>query len=444
MSHEHDGVNGSLGIVGGGGAGLVTAHAALNEGIEPLVYEARDGIGGNWRYDPEPGRSSCYASLITNTSRRRTSLRSHSLRGFGRGTHARHDEMLAYLEDFARQFDLNRRTMLRTEVVSARPVEGGWRVETAAGEVREHRALVVATGYNSVPSIPEWDGALDGPIVHTHDYREPSPYEGLDVVVVGMGCSATELACEISEVARSVTLLARSPRDVLPHKLGPLPVDATDNALNSRIPWALRRTLVGTMGRLAVGNVGRYGLPRNEARPGSLPIAVSGALRSALRSGRVKGATGTIARLAGDRVILEDGRELAADAILAGTGYRTEFPFLPPEADPPALSDAPLYRGIVSLALPSLFYVGVVAGHGGLLPMFEAQAAWVAAVLSGRVSLPDRETMAASVAADAAVRRRDFDPRIGIMFDRMRYVRAVRREAKRGMGAGAGAAPTYA
>jgi dimethylaniline monooxygenase (N-oxide forming) len=431
----------TVGVVGAGGAGLVAAQALMAVGIEPVVYEAREGLGGNWRYDPDPGRSSCYASLVTNTSRWQTTLRSYRLPRFGR-PHLRHDEMLAYLERFAEHFGIDGHILFNTEVGEAVSSDTGWTVTTADGESRRHRALIVATGYNSVPVLPDWPGALDGPVVHTHDYRTPEPFAGLDVVVVGLGCSAAELACEIAEVARSTTLLARSGRDVMPHTVGPVPPDVMDTKLGSRMPWRLRRRVVAATSRLAVGDLTRHGLPARTVRPGDLPITVSSQLARSLRRGTLTGMTGAIARLAGDRVVLEGGRELPADALLAGTGYRAAFPFLPGPDTAPTVERQSLYRGIVSMAHPDLFFVGMVYGHGALLPMFEAQARWVASVLSGRLHLPDHDAMRASITADQAVRARDFDPGFGLMFDRQRYARHIVAEADTAGVSPRAAAPT--
>lgn len=431
----------AVAIIGAGSAGLVSAQALLARGIDVTVFEARDGIGGNWRYDPEPGRSSCYASLITNTSRWRTSLRSFRLPRLG-SSHLRHDEMLAYLERFSAHFGIDRCLQLGTEVRSARRDGAGWEIETDEGRSR-HSALIVATGYNSEPLLPAWPGELDGPILHTHDYRVPEPFVSRDVIVVGLGCSATELACEVATVARSVTLLARSARDVVPHKVGPLPVDLLDTYSGSRMPWSLRRRLVGLTSRLSVGDLTRYGLPQRDGPAGNAPIAVSQQLRKSLRSGRVRGATGSIERLAGDHVVLADGRELPAGGILAGTGYRARFDFLQSAIEAPSIERADLYRGIAHPAAEGLFFVGLVAGHGALLPMFEAQAAWVAAVLARELQIPGEETMRASIAADRRVRAANFEPRFGIFFDRLRYARHVLAEAARPGRAVDPAGPTH-
>jgi hypothetical protein len=184
------------------------------------------------------------------------------------------------------------------------------------------------------------------------------------------------------------------------------------------------------LARLAGVDLGNAGLPQPSGRLLDKPWAISDELVSAWRAGEIK-VTGPVTELAGDRVRLADGGELPADAILCGTGYRAEFPFLAPEVQPPTLERSRLYRGIVHPAAPGLFFIGLVMAHGALIPMFEAQANWVAEVLAERLVLPSADVMRASIARDDEVRRRDFDPRWGILWDRLPYIRSLEAEARR-------------
>ena len=101
-----------------------------------------------------------------------------------------------------------------------------------------------------------------------------------------------------------------------------------------------------------------------------------------------------VAELAGDEVAFVDGTRERIDAIVYATGYRTTFPFLDPavfavgEGAPPAL-----YRRILSTAHPGLMFAGLVQPIGPTIPLVEVQARWIAAVLSGRLPLPDPEVM---------------------------------------------------
>jgi dimethylaniline monooxygenase (N-oxide forming) len=416
-------------VVGAGGAGLAAAQALKARDVPFVVYEAGSGIGGNWRYENDSGLCSAYASLTTNVSRQRTSFRCFPLRRGPLFLH--HSQMLAYLEAFTDRFGLREHIRHRSPITSVRPLDdGGWEVGAEGGAPERYRAVLVATGYNSVPRRPDLPGRFDGLQIHSHDYRTPEPFAGLDTVVIGLGCSAAELACEVRHTARSTTIAARSGNWVMPRRLGPMPMDWLDTRAGSRLPFSVRRRMVKPLARLAGGDLGKAGLPQPSGRLLDKPWAISDELMSAWRTGEIS-LTGPVTELAGDRVLLADGRGLPADAILYGTGYRAEFPFLAPEVQPPTLELSRLYRGIVHPAAPGLFFIGLAMAHGALIPIFEAQANWVAEILADRLVLPSTEVMRASIARDDEVRRRDFDPRWGILWDRLPYIRSLETETQR-------------
>lgn len=431
-------------VIGAGGAGLAAAQALAARDVEFVVFEAGSGVGGNWRYGNDSGLSSGYVSLRANTSRRHTTFRCFGI-GKTKSFFPGHAEMLDYLERFTDRFDLRRRIRFRTRVSQATPVDGEWEV-TAGGTRERFSAVVVATGFNSIPRYPDFPGTFSGVQMHTHDYRVPAPFANRDVVVIGLGCSAAELACEIATVARSVSLAARSGSWVVPRRWGRVPVDWFDTRVGSYLPIDVRRRIFSVIFRLAAGPRQGTGLPAPDRRLGDKPITVSDALLPLLRKGRIATCP-PVAELRGDRLRLADGTDLMANALLYGTGYRTTFDFLPPEAESPTNEHAPLYRGVVSLAKPGLFFVGIAFAHGALLPVMEAQANWMADVVLGRLALPPLETMRRSVERDAAVRARDFDPRFGFIWDRVPYCRSLEAEsdhARRSPGrpAQSAAAPT--
>jgi Flavin-binding monooxygenase-like len=414
-------------VVGAGSAGLAVAKALQARKLDFVVYEAGSGVGGNWRYENDSGFSSGYESLRANTSRQNTAFRSFPLPRH-RPLFLHWSEMLDYLERYTDHFDLRRRIRFQTRVTSARPRDGRWEVE-AGGELESFTAIVVAAGFNSSPRYPDLPGEFGGLQMHTHDYRTPAPFVGRDVVVVGLGCSAAEIACEISNVARSVSIASRSGSWIVPRRLGPVPLDWFDTRLGSRIPLSVRRQAMVPLFRLAAGTLKGTGLPVPNHRLGAKPITVSDELLRLLRRGQIR-AVGPVEQLRGDRVLVDGGTELKTDALLLGTGYRTVFPFLPSESDPPSNERAPLYRGVLSVASRGLYYVGIAIGHGALIPIMEAQANWTADVLAGRLILPNVDEMRGSVELDEASRRRQFDPRFGFIWDRLAYCRALELESR--------------
>lgn len=413
-------------VIGAGGAGLAAAQALAARDVDFVVFEAGSGVGGNWRYLNDSGLGSGYHSLRANTSRRHTTFRCYGI-GKTNSLFPGHAEMLDYFEHFTDRFDLRRRIRFRTRVDQATPVDGGWDV-TADGTRERFTAVVVATGFNGVPRYPDFPGRFDGLAMHTHDYRVPAPFADRDVVVVGLGCSAAELACEIATVARSVAIAARSGSWISPRRWGRIPVDWFDTRVGSRLSIDARRKVFRVIFRLAAGPLKGTGLPAPDHRLGDKPITISDQLLPLLRMGRIV-ASAPVVELRGERVRLADGTDRIANALLYGTGYRTTFDFLPAEAGAPTNEHAPLYRGILSLAAPSLFFIGIAFAHGALLPVMEAQANWMADVVAGRLGLPAPDAMRRSVELDGAFRSRNFDPRFGFIWDRLAYCRTLESES---------------
>src|SRR3954465_3299277 len=108
-------------VIGAGGSGVLAALALRREGVDFELLEARDGIGGTWRFDEDGDGSACYASLVANTSKLRMGVGRRRVPGRP-WQYAGHEEMLAYFERFADEEDLRRSIRL------------GWRVAEAVRE----------------------------------------------------------------------------------------------------------------------------------------------------------------------------------------------------------------------------------------------------------------------------------------------------------------------
>ena len=50
-----------------------------------------------------------------------------------------------------------------------------------------------------------------GSVIHSHDYRIPEPFTGLNVLILGGGPSGSDIGIEVSEVAKQVVLCHRHP-----------------------------------------------------------------------------------------------------------------------------------------------------------------------------------------------------------------------------------------
>ena len=117
-------------------------------------FEAGSAIGGMWRYENDNGLSAAYASLTTNTSRRRMQYPSFPVEGMTEFPH--HSELLAYLERYADANELDDHITCGAWVERARPANGGWEVTVRDAGPQAFDALVMASGHYWDPELPDY------------------------------------------------------------------------------------------------------------------------------------------------------------------------------------------------------------------------------------------------------------------------------------------------
>jgi cation diffusion facilitator CzcD-associated flavoprotein CzcO len=234
------------------------------------------------------------------------------------------DDFVAYLEHYARKVGVPIRLGVHVERIE--PAASGWRLTTSAGRL-EAAQVVVATGHNHTPRLPDWPGrsGFTGELTHSSDYRNPAPYRGRDVLVVGAGNSGAEIAADLVEGgARKVWISIRTapnivrrdgPGGIAPQQLGilmrPLPRMIVD-------PVSL------LVQKVVVGDLSRYGIAApttgvaTRVLDGHIPLIDVGFLAQ-LKAGRIEVVPG-ITGLEGGEVICGE-RRLKVDAVIAATGY---------------------------------------------------------------------------------------------------------------------------
>ncbi|HEY6582754.1 MAG TPA: NAD(P)/FAD-dependent oxidoreductase [Rubrobacter sp.] len=166
-------------VVGAGPAGLAVAGCLRARGSSFELLERSHRLAEAWHER--------YESLWLHTDKRHSELPGLAYpKRYPR--YVPKGQFLAYLETFVQRFDLHPRW--GEEAVSARRVGELWELRTASSVYRA-RNLVVATGHASRPNWPGWPGfdSFHGPVVHSSRYRNPLPYVGKRVLVVGFGNS---------------------------------------------------------------------------------------------------------------------------------------------------------------------------------------------------------------------------------------------------------------
>lgn len=296
-------------MVGAGQAGLACARLLLTAGIDVVVLE-RDRVGSTWR--------SRYERLTLNTERRLSALPGHPLPASA-GRWVSREDFVSYLESYAEGLPVR----AGVEVTRLDPTGEGWRVLTGDGAALSAAHVVVATGANQVPHLPDWPGSLDVPLLHSGSYCNPDGYGGKTVLVVGAGNSGSEIAADLSGTAR-VLLSVRTPPALFPRAIGPLPMQLAAFPL-PLVPSRLGDLALSATMRLWRRSDAALGLPVprrpvSAARRGEVPVLDAG-LRAAVGSGRVE-VVPAVERLAGKAVVLVDGSAVHPDVVIAATGWR--------------------------------------------------------------------------------------------------------------------------
>ena len=349
-------------VVGAGQSGLSAALSLKDMGLDPLVLERTDAVASAWR-----GR---YDRLKLNTWRAHSHLPD---RPFPKGTPTfpSRDQVVQHLERHAAEEGLEFR--FGTEVERIDRDGGRWLVTTREGDVRSPQ-VVVATGYENDPFIPDWPGRdrFDGELLHARDYKRPAPYAGKRVLVVGPGCTGMEIAFDLAEGgAGKVWLAARTPPNILLRE-GPagVPGDVIGSVL-LHTPVRFADWFANFGRRMDVGDLTEHGLPVPEEgvfsrmyRLGVAPAIIDKEILGAIKSGAIEIVRG-VESLDPRGVALADGATVEPDAIICATGYRRGLEPLVGHLDvlgergvPRALGPKP--------AAPGLRFIGYVPRPGGL------------------------------------------------------------------------------
>lgn len=425
-------------VVGAGSSGIVAAKILKQGNIDFDCFEKGSGIGGNWRFRNDNGMSASYRSLHINTSKERMAYSDFPMpEDFPDYPH--HSQVLEYFEAYVDHFDLRSHIQFRTEVTSiTRTQDGRWSVEIRRldseehSETRSYDAVLVANGHHWHPRMPEpaFEGSFQGRTLHSHDYETFEGFEDRRVLIVGIGNSGVDIACELSRVAAKTFISTRRGAHILPKYALGKPIDQLAGPRGSNIPLAVQRRIYELLLALARGNQERYGVPLPDHHVLQAHPTISADLLNLVGHGKIH-MKPNVERLDGDGVVFTDGSREPLDVIIYATGYKIRFPFLSDDLIHPQANEVRLYRHVAHPDLPGLYFLGLIQPLGAIMPLAEAQAEWVARLIDGRCSLPDPATMKRRIAEDREATRKRYvtSKRHTIQVDFYPYLHLIQREA---------------
>ena len=348
-------------VVGAGPAGLAVGACLRRRGVDVLVVDRGSAVGDSWRKR--------YDRLHLHTPRVQSALPGLRMpRRFGRWVAK--DDVARYLQEYAEHNGLAPR--FGTEVRRLEQDGDSWKAHTD-GPPLLVRQVVIATGYNREPVQPDWPGqdSFGGDLLHASAYASPGRYRGKDVLVVGAGNTGAEIAADLAEGgAGRVRLAVRTPPNVVPRQLGPVPTTLLAISMDFSPAW-IADPINRFLQRLFVGDLTRYGLPAPRAgvvtqmrATGVTPTIDVGLIRE-LRAGRIT-PVAALERFDDGEAVLADGTRLAPDAVIAATGYTTGLEPMVGHLDVLDDRGRPRVHG-ARTSVPGLRFVGLTNPLKGLL-----------------------------------------------------------------------------
>lgn len=358
MGH-HDAI-----VIGAGFAGLAAARELQRHGLETVVLERSMAVGSSWRLR--------YDHLRLNTWRVASRLPGQWMpRSAGPWPHR--DDVVAFLERYVATERITVVTGVEAHRVERQ--DGRWRVLTSGGKL-EAAVVVVATGHDRDPVVPEWPGRSGflGELLHSSAYRSAIPYRDRDVLVVGVGNSGAEIATDLARNgARRVRLAVRTGVNLFGSRFLGVPI--TLWALFMRFaPIAVADSVSLWTQRLryrdlaALGVVpAQWGLATEMRIKGKGPVLDRG-FSDAVREGKIE-IVAAIAGFDGWSVLDTSGNRLRPDTVIAATGYRAGLEPLVGHLvkldhwGRPACRDT-----VVDPDAPGLYFIGYALPLTGQLP----------------------------------------------------------------------------
>ncbi|MGI9187432.1 MAG: flavin-containing monooxygenase [Gaiellales bacterium] len=395
-----------VGIIGAGPAGIVAARYLLSEGFDPVLFERAPVLGGQW--SGSAGTNGVWPSLHTNTSRVLTAF--SDLPHDSDVVFLSNGEIHRYLERYARQFGVFERIRFSTPVERLDGVDGGWRLVTPEGEERFDRVLIASGRFHHphIPHVPGLDAFTGSEgVLSTYHYKEPERYRGKRVLVGGCAVSALEIAADLAALgAASVVIAQRRQRYVLLKFAAGVP---SDHRIFTRYGVLAAESLpLDEVGRQlkeivleAGGSPEQYGAPKPADDFFEAGVTLNQQYLSMVAEGRIR-VRAWLDHVDGETVTFADGAREDFDAVIMGTGFELDLPFLSDELRATLDLDAQhanLDRHTFHPDLPGLAVLGMWDQSGGYFVPLELQARWVAYTWSGAVPEDSEVERRAAIAA---------------------------------------------
>lgn len=411
-------------IVGAGLSGLLACKYMKAAGLSCIVLEASDDIGGVWKYRESPNGKGGVTFSTVSTSSKTVNEFSDFPMPDDYPPFQRHTQVLQYLNDFADHFDLRPSILLDREVVRIDKAGATWTTRDSAGDTYQSSKLIICSGMHQFPNksyeqdTRYRDASLS--MMHSSDYRRlTDDYFGKDIVIMGGGETASDLAVELTHAANSVTMCVPHGQWLFP---AVTPVEVRTNSarratmvsdtFSSRVrrlvdpPFATFESRLDTKAHFTSRTFERWGGKnghgiaewQNDAPYYGQFFNKNASVVQLVHRGLIEPKR-TIRAVTGNVVEFCDGSKKRTDIIIFCSGYITRFPFFADEKHGGAINDQ--FKFVVHNDDPSLAFIGFARPLvGSFMGLSEIQSLFVSKLFSGQLVLPEKAVRDEAIAQE--------------------------------------------
>lgn len=411
-------------IVGAGLSGMLACKYMKAAGLSCMVLEASDDIGGVWKYRETPNGKGGVTFSTVSTSSKTVNEFSDFPMPDDYPPFQRHTQVLKYLNDFADHFNLRQSILLNREVARIEKTGTTWTTQDSDGDSYHSRHLVICSGMHQFPNKyyeqdPRYHDATVSMMHSSHYKRLTDDFFGKDIVIMGGGETASDLAVELTHAANSVTMCVPHGQWLFPavtpvkvHTNSARRATMVSDTFSSRFrrlvdpPFATFESHLGTKAHFTSrtfekwGGKNGHGITEweNDAPYYGQFFNKNANVVQLVHRGVIEPKR-SITSVTGDVVEFCDSSKKRADLIIFCSGYITRFPFFADEKHGGAINDQ--FKFVVHNDDPSLAFIGFTRPLvGSFMGLSEIQSLFVSRLFSGQLTLPEKAVRDEAIAQE--------------------------------------------
>jgi len=365
-------------IIGASAAGLASAACLKKKNIPFIILEQNKLVAQSWRNH--------YDRLHLHTNKGSSYLPYFKMPDYYTRYITR-QQVVSYIEAYAKHFNLNPKFEQKVSDISR--TDSDWTTTTENTKYTS-KNIIVATGYTRVPYIPDWKDKNDfeGDLLHSSKYKNGLKWKGGNVLVVGFGNSACEIAICLTEHGATPTLAVRSAVNIVPRDIFGIPI-LTIGQFMSKLPSFLADALSAPVINLKIGNIKKLGLKK--APYGAMgqiidkkhiPLLDIGTVEL-IKKGKIKIKAEGIEKFTKNGVVFTNGNKQSFDAVISGTGYKPMLSDFLKDANKVIAEDGLPYKSGVETSLKGLYFCGFYVSPSGMLREIGIEAKRIAKHIAG-------------------------------------------------------------